>query len=86
MTGSIWTEENYRTFFAALGGTSNIAEISCCTTRLRMRLHSKKEADRNTLSALPGVKGLIERTDEIQLIIGLEAAEIFRCCTRAENT
>lgn len=83
MTG--WTEETCRTLFAALGGNGNIAEISCCATRLRIRLHTKTAADRNALSALPGVKGLIERTGEIQLIIGLEAVEICRLCTDERN-
>ncbi len=82
---TIWTKETCRTLFAALGGNCNIAEISCCTTRLRIRLHSKTAADRIALSALPGVKGLIERTDEIQLIIGLESAEICRLCADERN-
>ncbi|HAH62917.1 MAG TPA: hypothetical protein DCL73_12565 [Treponema sp.] len=83
MTG--WTAETCRTLFAALGGKSNIAEISCCATRLRIRLYVEAAADRSALSVLPGVKGLIERTGEIQLIIGLEAVEIYRLCTDERN-
>jgi phosphotransferase system IIB component len=41
--------------------------------------------DRNVLSALPDVKGIIDRTDEIQLIIGFSAADIYRLCTGERN-
>lgn len=83
MTG--WTKETCRVLFAALGGNANITGISCCTTRLRIQLLTKNMVDRNVLSALPDVKGIIDRTDEIQLIIGFSAADIYRLCTGERN-
>lgn len=78
---TIWTAETCRALFTALGGKDNITEMYCCATRLRIRLHEKDAADRVALSVLPEVKGLIERTEEIQLIIGIGAIEIYRLCS-----
>lgn len=85
MTGSIWDEKTCRSFFSALGGKENIAGISSCATRLRLRLYDKASADKDKLASLPGVKGLIERTDEIHLIIGWDAGTLFRLCSKEWN-
>jgi glucose-like phosphotransferase system IIB component len=85
MTGSVWNEETCRELFSALGGKENIAGISSCATRLRIRLYDKSRADKNGLASLTGIKGLIEHTDELHLIIGWEAGAFFRICSKEWN-
>jgi glucose-like phosphotransferase system IIB component len=85
MTDSVWNEETCRKLFSALGGKENIAGISACATRLRIRLYDKRRADKTWLASLSGVKGLIERTDEIHLIIGWEAGTFFKICSKEWN-
>jgi|WetSurMetagenome_2_1015567.scaffolds.fasta_scaffold143684_2 phosphotransferase system IIB component len=80
MNNSVWTEETCHDFFTAAGGKANIVALSCCATRLRIQLHDKERADRKSLSSLPGVKGIIERTEEIHLVIGWEAGIVCRLC------
>jgi phosphotransferase system IIB component len=77
---AIWSVETCRYFFEAAGGKKNIADLSCCSTRLRIALHEVSAADRTVLSALPGVKCIIERGTSLHLVIGWNAPVICRNC------
>ncbi|MCZ4060351.1 PTS transporter subunit EIIC [Pantoea sp. LMR881] len=53
----------------ALGGASNIAELDCCATRLRITVNDEKQVDEAQLKA-SGAKGVIRRGKGVQVIYG----------------
>ncbi|AEE15687.1 PTS transporter subunit EIIB [Treponema brennaborense] len=81
MTSSVWTKTTCQLFFKSLGKMENIMEITNCATRLRVKMKNDVRIDKNTLLQLPGVKGIIERRNEVHLIIGWEAGAIKKLCS-----
>lgn len=77
---SIWSNENYDVFFRACGGIRNILQLENCTTRLRVLLLEKDNYSKDTLMTLPGVKMILERRNELQLVIGLDVFNIEKEC------
>ena len=55
--------------FIGAGGYKNIASVSCCTLRIRVRIICKELVSRDILAENDLVEGLTERGDELQLIL-----------------
>lgn len=62
---------------ANVGGTSNIASVTHCATRLRFQLHDFSKADREALAQLPGVADAFEGQGQLQLIIGTHVPDLY---------
>lgn len=54
----------------AVGGSSNVAKCGNCMTRLRLSLANNNLADQATLKQIPGVMGVVESDQLIQIILG----------------
>ena len=52
-----------------LGGVSNIQNLDCCATRLRVKVHNSNEVN-DTLLKETGAAGVIKKDDGIQVIYG----------------
>lgn len=53
-----------------IGGKDNVASVTHCATRLRIRLHDEDNVPVEEIKKLPGVLGLQKNVGEIQVIIG----------------
>ncbi len=62
-------------FIAALGGPENIAQLENCFTRLRLTVRDASLLDMGALLSLP-YKGLVVQGTHLQLVCGLQAAQI----------
>ena len=54
--------------YAIVGPKDNIETVTHCMTRLR--LHLVKDADLDELKAIPGVLGVNQNGDELQIVLG----------------
>ncbi|KAB7789272.1 glucose PTS transporter subunit IIA [Bifidobacterium cebidarum] len=62
----------------ALGGTSNILELTHCATRLHVTLSDERKANLNRIEAIPGVLGAFPRAGgRCQIIIGGAVASVY---------
>lgn len=53
-----------------VGGSQNIALCGNCMTRLRLTLHERSLVDHAELKKVPGVMGVIEGNDQLQIVLG----------------
>lgn len=53
-----------------VGGSQNIALCGNCMTRLRLTLHERNLVDHAELKKVPGVMGVIEGNDQLQIVLG----------------
>ncbi|QIW15092.1 PTS N-acetylmuramic acid transporter subunits IIBC [Pasteurellaceae bacterium RH1A] len=72
-----------------LGGPTNIARAGNCMTRLRVSLHTPNLVDLASIKKLPGVLGVVEVEDQLQIILGpgkaAKAAELMNQLLADEN-
>lgn len=61
----------------ALGGNSNIVNITHCMTRLRFKLADESLANKGTLEAIPGVKGVVLAQGQTQVVIGVDVEKWY---------
>lgn len=54
----------------AVGGSNNISKCGNCMTRLRLTLNDNALADQATIKAIPGVMGVVESDQQLQIILG----------------
>lgn len=52
------------------GGAGNIRFFGHCMTRLRLTLHDDRLIQADKLKALPGVLGVINSDDQLQIVVG----------------
>ena len=57
-----------------VGGSGNVQNVGHCVTRLRVTCKNTGLADREGLKALSGVQGLVEKDNELQIIIGTDVS------------
>lgn len=53
-----------------IGPAQNIQHLSCCMTRLRLTLSNLAPNQIEQLKMVPGVLGVVERDEEVQIVIG----------------
>lgn len=69
--------EGIRRLLAALGGPGNICTVDNCFTRLRITVKDPDRLDTAALLAMPH-KGLVQDGPYLQLVCGLQAAQVRR--------
>lgn len=60
-----------------VGGEGNVATVVHCATRLRVTLKDRGLADPDAVEALPGVLGIIENGNQIQVVIGTKVPKLY---------
>lgn len=72
-------QETARAILDGVGGTSNVAALTHCATRLRFELHDASKADKAALEAIPKVMGAVPQGGRnYQVVIGGDVANVFR--------
>ncbi|MDQ0360116.1 PTS transporter subunit EIIC [Breznakia pachnodae] len=61
---------------AAVGGKENITSVTNCMTRLRFTLKDDSIVDETEVKAVKGVKGVMNKGGQYQVIIGTEVSEV----------
>ncbi len=64
------SEQLIASILQLVGGKENIKSCGNCMTRLRLALHNDALIDSNALKALPGVLGVVNGDDQLQIIVG----------------
>lgn len=64
------TPELIASILQRVGGEANIKSCGNCMTRLRLALHNDALVDKAGLQALPGVLGVVNSDDQLQIIVG----------------
>ncbi len=70
--------ETSRKIIDAVGGVSNIREVSHCMTRLRLVLKDDRKVNDAAVNKIPGVKTVFKQFDQYQLLIGNEVADLCK--------
>lgn len=60
-----------------VGGEENIASVTHCATRLRLKLHDETKADTAAVKQLPGVITVMKAGGQYQVVIGNEVPTVF---------
>lgn len=68
--------DNALAIIDALGGSTNIQDITCCATRLRVRVEMPESVKKEELKQL-GAKGVIEKGNNFQVIIGTSVQNVL---------
>lgn len=71
-----------------VGGIENIVSTGCCITRLRLVLRDESKADDEAVRRIDGVKGIIKRGGQYQVVIGMGVSDYLKELDRfiAENS
>lgn len=67
-----------REVIEAVGGKENIVSVSNCMTRLRFVLKDDSIPDKERVSAVKGVKGVMNQGGQYQVIIGTHVSEVVK--------
>lgn len=65
-------------FLRALGGATNVTELSACMTRLRLRVQNPGVVDEARLKQLGAAAVLWPGGDQVQVVVGARAGEVAR--------
>lgn len=63
---------------AAVGGKENIVSVSNCMTRLRFVLKDDTIPNKDEVSKIKGVKGVMNQGGQYQVIIGTHVSEVVK--------
>lgn len=61
----------------AVGGQTNVKEVTHCATRLRFVLADPAQADRPVVQGLPGVITVVESAGQFQVVIGNNVSQVY---------
>ncbi len=64
------SEQLIATILQKIGGKENIKTCGHCMTRLRLTLHDDTQVEVESLKTLPGVLGVVNSDDQLQIIVG----------------
>ena len=64
------TEKLIAEILQRVGGKNNVVACGNCMTRLRLTLHDDRLIQADKLKALPGVLGVINSDDQLQIVVG----------------
>lgn len=70
---------------AEVGGRDNVISLVHCMTRLRFSLKRRDVVDKAQLKTVPGVMGVVETEQQLQVIIGNDVASVFAEINRLLN-
>ncbi|PHM71220.1 PTS N-acetylmuramic acid transporter subunit IIBC [Xenorhabdus sp. KJ12.1] len=76
---------------SAIGGASNVIQCGNCMTRLRLTLRDDSIVDKAKLKLIPGVLGVVESNEQLQIVLGpgkaqTAAAMMNELLSSAEHT
>lgn len=63
---------------SAVGGAGNVREVFHCVTRLRFYLNDLDKADLEKIKSIKGVLGVVNSTEQLQVIIGNEVDSVCK--------
>ncbi|WP_394274241.1 glucose PTS transporter subunit EIIB, partial [Staphylococcus hyicus] len=75
MNVSVSKGESAQTIIEALGGKSNISEVDCCATRLRVTVYNNEKINETQIKQT-GAKGIIKQGHGIQIVYGPHVTSI----------
>ncbi|EKT61033.1 PTS N-acetylmuramic acid transporter subunit IIBC [Providencia sneebia] len=64
------TKEMMQQILQQIGGSANIKHCGNCMTRLRLTLNNDQLVDKAELKKIPGVLGVIESDEQLQIVLG----------------
>lgn len=79
-------KEKVQYLIESLGGTTNITDSTHCMTRLRFKLKDESLVKENTLKSLQGVKGVVIKQGQVQVIIGVDVEKWFKALTTSQSS
>lgn len=59
-------------------GSNNVVNVGHCVTRLRITCKSLDSVNIDEIESIDGVQGIVEKGNEIQVVIGTEVADVYR--------
>ncbi|MDO4258431.1 MAG: beta-glucoside-specific PTS transporter subunit IIABC [Actinomycetaceae bacterium] len=68
-----------------VGGEENIAAMTHCATRLRLRLRDSVKADKPAIEKLPGVITVVEAGGQFQVVIGNNVPSLYEEMSKLTN-
>lgn len=69
--------ERAAAYLDALGGTSNIAEITSCATRLRITVNDESKVANDTVFKANKAVGVVRHGKALQVIVGLDVPQVL---------
>ena len=67
-----------KTILENVGGSSNVAGLTHCATRLRFNLKDEGKAKTDTLKSTKGVMGVVSSGGQYQIIIGSDVPNVYK--------
>ena len=63
---------------AAVGGKDNVTRVTHCMTRLRLNLKDQSLADKDRITAVNGVLGVVKTGGQYQIVIGNNVDDVYK--------
>lgn len=67
-----------KSVLSAAGGIENVGGVNHCATRLRLTVNAVDKTDLEALKKVPGVMGVVNRGQEVQLVIGTDVGNLYQ--------
>jgi beta-glucoside PTS system EIICBA component len=67
-----------KSVLAYTGGIDNVGGVNHCATRLRLTVNNIEKVDIESLKKTPGVLGVVNRGNELQLVIGTDVGNLYQ--------
>ena len=68
-----------------VGGEQNVSNLTHCATRLRFNLKDNTKANTDSMKALNGVMGVVEKGGQYQVIIGNDVNNVYKEIMKVSN-
>ncbi len=68
-----------------VGGASNVSAVAHCMTRLRFNLKDESKVNLETVKAIDGVVGAVNKGGQFQVIIGTHVSKVFEAIQAVGN-
>ena len=68
-----------------VGGEQNVSNLTHCATRLRFNLKDNTKANTDSMKALNGVMGVVEKGGQYQVIIGNDVNNVYKEIMKISN-
>ncbi len=67
-----------KSVLSATGGIENVGGVNHCATRLRLTVNDVEKADLEALKQVAGVMGVVNRGQEVQLVVGTDVNNLYQ--------